>query len=72
MYVPPSHPPELSALAELKIHERERQRDLDLSRGDTSPRKHLSRRAYVLMQLAVIVLLIVGVVVLYHFFYNLY
>lgn len=66
----PPDPRLFEALAELKIRERERKRDINLSRGDishTSQRKRLSRRAYVLIQLTVLLLIIVGVVIVYHF-----
>lgn len=70
MQFPPPDPRRYEAEAKLKIREQERKRDLNLSRGDTSEtaqRNRLSRRAYVLIQLTVILLIIVGMVVLYHF-----
>jgi hypothetical protein len=57
-------------VAKIKIKEQERQRDLSMSRGDTSntsQSKGLSRRAFVLFQLTVLLLIIVGIVVAYHF-----
>ncbi len=70
MSIPPPDPRQFEALAELKIKEQERKRDINLSREDTSntsQSKRLSRRAFVLMQLTVILLIIVGIVILYHF-----
>ena len=63
-------PQQFEAEMELKIREQVRKRDINLSRGDTSntsQSKRLSRRAFVLIQLAVIPLIIVGIVILYHF-----
>jgi hypothetical protein len=57
-------------VAKLRIKEEERKRDLNLSLGDTSntsQSRGLSRRAFVLLQLAVLLLIIVGVVVVYQF-----
>jgi hypothetical protein len=48
---------------ELKIREQELIRDLKTYPQDTS---RLSRRAYVLIQLTVILLIIVGLVIVYH------
>jgi len=70
MYWPEPDPRQYEALAELKIKEQERKRDLNMSLGDTSntsQSKRLSRRGFVLLQLTVLLLVIVGVVVLYHF-----
>ena len=70
MYWPEPDPRQYEALAELKIKEQERKRDLKMSVGDTSTTsqsKRLSRRGFVLLQLTVLLLVIVGVVVLYHF-----
>ena len=70
MYWPEPDPRQYEALAELKIKEQERKRDLKMSLGDTSntsQSKRLSRRGFVLLQLTVLLLVIVGVVVLYHF-----
>ena len=70
MYWPEPDPRQYEALAELKIKEQERKRDLKMSLGDTSTTsqsKRLSRRGFVLLQLTVLLLVIVGVVVLYHF-----
>jgi len=66
----PPNPLQFEAEAELKIREQERKRDINMSRGDTSntsQSKRLSRRAFVLMQLVVLLLIIVGMVILYHF-----
>jgi hypothetical protein len=63
-------PRQFEAVAELNIRERERKRDINLSRGDapnTSQSKQLSRRVFVLIQLTVLFLIIVGIVILYHF-----
>ena len=68
--LPEPDPRRYEEVAKLKMKEEERKRDLRLSLGDTSnssQSKRLSRRAYVLLQLAVILLIIVGVVVLYQF-----
>ena len=70
MHWPEPDPRQYEALAELKIKEQERKRDLKMSLGDTSTTsqsKRLSRRGFVLLQLTVLLLVIVGVVVLYHF-----
>jgi len=70
MHWPEPDPRQYEALAELKIKEQERKRDLKMSVGDTSTTsqsKRLSRRGFVLLQLTVLLLVIVGVVVLYHF-----
>ncbi len=70
MHWPEPDPRQYEALAELKIKEQERKRDLNMSLGDTSntsQSKRLSRRGSVLLQLTVLLLVIVGVVVLYHF-----
>ncbi|OLD83903.1 MAG: hypothetical protein AUF64_03520 [Chloroflexi bacterium 13_1_20CM_54_36] len=70
MHWPEPDPRQYEALAELKIKEQERKRDLNMSLGDTSntsQSKRLSRRGFVLLQLTVLLLVIVGVVVLYHF-----
>ena len=70
MHWPEPDPRQYEALAELKIKEQERKRDLNMSLGDTSntsQSKGLSRRGFVLLQLTVLLLVIVGVVVLYHF-----
>jgi hypothetical protein len=71
MNIPPPDLRRFEAEAELKIREQERKRDINLSRGDTSntsQSKRLSRRAFVLMQLTIILLIIVGIVIfLYHF-----
>lgn len=64
----PPDPRLYEAEAELKIRERERKRDISLLRGDTSntsQSKRLSRRAFVLMQLTIILLIIVGVIIAY-------
>ena len=70
LHWPEPDPRQYEALAELKIKEQERKRDLKMSLGDTSntsQSKRLSRRGFVLLQLTVLLLVIVGVVVLYHF-----
>jgi hypothetical protein len=70
MDLPPPDPRRYEAEAELKIREQERKRDINLSRGDTSnasQSKRLSRRAFVLMQLTIVLLIIVGVIIVYHF-----
>ena len=73
MHWPEPDPRQYEALAELKIKEQERKRDLNMSLGDTSntsQSKRLSRRGFVLLQLTVLLLVIVGVVVLYHFLHQ--
>ena len=65
----PPEPRRFEAEAERKIREQEHQRDSNLLPGDTSissQGKRLSRRAFVLMQLTVILLIIIGVVIVYH------
>ncbi|GAC1348573.1 MAG: hypothetical protein NVS2B12_34700 [Ktedonobacteraceae bacterium] len=62
--VPQPDPRRYEAEAELKIREQERIRDLNRYPEDTS---RLSRRAYVLIQLTVILLIIVGIVIVYHY-----
>ena len=52
------------AEAKLKFQEQERIRDTNTYQKE-SPR--LSRRAYVLIQLTIILLIILGIVVAYHF-----
>ena len=61
--------PQYEAEAELKIREQERKRDFKTYPGDTSDAsydKRLSRRAFVFMQLTVMLLIIVSLVILYH------
>ena len=58
-------------LAELNIEERARkqERDFNTYPGDASTnpqRKRLSRRAFVLIQLTILLLIIVGMIFLYH------
>ena len=65
---PPPNPLEFEAKAQLQIREQERKRDINLSRGDTSS-KGLSRRAFVLIQLTILLLLIAGIVISYHLFH---
>ena len=64
------NPRRFEAEAELKIREEERKRDFNTySEEDTfntSESKRLSRRAIVLIRLAVLLLIIVGIVILYH------
>ena len=55
-----------------QFKEEERKRDLNLSlrdTSDTSQSKGLSRRAFVLLQLTVLLLIIVGIVVWIHIFH---
>jgi hypothetical protein len=69
---PPPNPLEFEAKAQLQIREQERKRDINLSRGDTSntsQSKGLSRRAFVLIQLTILLLLIAGIVISYHLFH---
>jgi hypothetical protein len=66
-YQPPD-PRRFEAEAKLKIREQERKRDINLSRenaSNTSQSKRLSRRAFVLMQLTIILLIIAGVIIAY-------
>ena len=66
---PEPNPRQFEEAAKLRIKEEERKRDLNLSLGDTSntsQSRGLSRRAFVLLQLFVLLLIIVGVVVVYH------
>ncbi len=65
MYMPPPNPGRYEELAQLKIKEGERIRDIDLSQLDTSASQRLSRRAVVLIRLIVVVLIIVAAVVVY-------
>jgi hypothetical protein len=70
MQLPQPDPRRFEEVAKLRIKEEERKRDLNLSLGDTSDTsqsKELSRKAFVLLQLFVLLLIIVGVVVVYHF-----
>ncbi len=70
MNIQPPDPQRFEAEAELKIREQERKRDINLSREDTSntsQSKQLSRRAFVLIQLTVLLFIIVGIVILYQF-----
>jgi hypothetical protein len=69
MRIPPPDPRAAQLAAEIKIKEQERKTDLNLSWGypsNTAQSQRLSRRAYVLIQLTIIVLLIIGLVVFYH------
>jgi hypothetical protein len=71
MQTPPD-PRQYVAIAELKIREQDRKRDINLSRGDTSntsQSKGLSRRAFVLIQLTILLILIAGIVISYHLFH---
>jgi ABC-type lipoprotein release transport system permease subunit len=64
------NPQQFEAEMELKIREQERKRDINLSREDTSntsQSKRLSRRAFVLIQLTVILLIIVGIVIFLYY-----
>jgi ABC-type lipoprotein release transport system permease subunit len=64
------NPQQFEAEMELKIKEQERKRDINLSREDTSntsQSKRLSRRAFVLIQLTVILLIIVGIVIFLYY-----
>lgn len=66
----PSDPRPAQVEAQLKVMELEQKRNYNLSWEDSSSipqSKRLSRGAYVLMQLTVILLIIIGVIVLYHF-----
>jgi hypothetical protein len=67
MYMPPVNPRQSATEAELKIKEAERKRDSDMYLGETSQRKRLSRKVFVLMQLTIVLLIIIGAFVLYHF-----
>jgi hypothetical protein len=63
------NPRRFEAEAELKIRKGERKRDFDTYPEDTSnpsESKRLSRRVIVLIRLTVLLLIIVGVVILYH------
>ena len=64
MGFPQPDPRRYEAEAELKLREQERIRDLKTYPEDAS---RLSRGAYVLIQLTVILLIIVGMVIVYHF-----
>ncbi len=62
------NPGRFEAEAELKIREKEQNRDFNAYPEDTSnpsERKRLSRRAIVLIRLTVLLLIVVGVVILY-------
>ena len=52
------------AEAKLKLQEQERIRDANTYQKETS---RLSRRAYVLIQLTIILLIILAIIVAYHF-----
>ena len=70
-FLPPDPRP-YEAVAELKIREVERMRDVNTYPGDTfntSGWKQLSRRAIVLIRLTVVLLIIVGAVVSYRLFF---
>jgi len=64
------NPRRFEAEAELKIREEERKRDFNTypeeDTSNTSESKRLSRRAIVLIRLAVLLLIMVGIVILYH------
>jgi hypothetical protein len=64
MSAPQPDPRRFELEAEIKLREQERIRDLNTYPEETS---RLSRRAYVLIQLTVILLIIVGIVIVYHF-----
>ena len=64
MQFPKPDPLQYEALAELKLREEERRRDLNTYPEETS---RLSRRAYVLILLTIMLLIIVGMVIVYHF-----
>ena len=69
MNFPPPDPRQYEAGAELKIREEQRKRGLNTYPEDTSntsESKRLSRRAIVLIRLAVLLLIIVGIIILYH------
>ncbi len=69
MVPPPLDPRQATEYAKLRIKDRERKRDRNLYPEDTSnpsQRKQLPRSWYVLLQFAVIVLLVVAIVALYH------
>ena len=61
--VPQPGPRQYEAIAETKIKEQERIRDLHMYQEDT-PR--FSRRALILIRLMVMFLIIVGIVIVYH------
>ncbi len=68
-YIPEPNPIQLSAMSEIKIKEQERIRERNLSlenTSDTAQSKRLSRTAYVLIQFAVIFLIILAIVIMYH------
>lgn len=64
MQLPQPDPLQYEAVAELKLREQERLRDLNTYPEETS---RLSRRAYVLMLLTVMLLIIIGMVIVYNF-----
>lgn len=66
-YMPP--PRQFESEANLKLEEQARRRDRDLRTEDTSgyvQRKRLSRRTVILIQLAVLLLIIIGLIIMYN------
>ncbi|MEO8954082.1 MAG: hypothetical protein ACR2H5_22995 [Ktedonobacteraceae bacterium] len=64
MFVPNADPQRHAAEAELKIREQERRRDLNPYPEKAS---RLSKRACILIQLTILLLVIIGIVIVIHF-----
>lgn len=60
------NPQRYEAAAELKLRDQERVR---AANRYPERKRTISRRAYVLLQLAIVLIMLVGIIVMYHFLY---